>query len=83
MAGGELKVMWLRLIVGGFFAALGIALLISVGLTPISSRCVRFYGAIALLMGVPGLLVFAKGLKELASLRRRRGPGGTQPRNPE
>jgi hypothetical protein len=69
--------MWLRLIVGGFFAAVGISLFISVCITPISPRCVRFYGAIALLIGIPAILVFAKGLKELAGLRRRMGPGGT------
>jgi hypothetical protein len=63
--------MWLRLIVGGFFAAVGISLFISVCITPISPRCVIFFGAIALLIGIPGLMVFVKGLKELASLRRR------------
>lgn len=63
--------MWLRLIIGGFFSALGISLLISVGITPMAARCVRFYGTVALVILVPALLVFAKGLKELAARRRR------------
>ena len=62
---------WFRLILGGFFAAVGIALFISVCLTPIAPSCVRFYGRMALLMGLPGLLLFIKGLRELASVVRR------------
>jgi hypothetical protein len=65
------NVMWLRLIVGGFCAAVGISLFISVCITPISPRCVRFYGSIALLLGLPGIFVFVKGLKELAGTVRR------------
>jgi hypothetical protein len=63
--------MLMRLILGGFFAAVGLALFISVCITPIAPRCVRFYGGIALLLGIPGLLVFVKGLKDLASTVRR------------
>jgi len=63
--------MLIRLIMGGFFAAVGIALFISVCITPIAPRCVRFYGSIALLLGLPGMFVFVKGLKELASTVRR------------
>ncbi len=63
--------LWLRLILGGFFAAVGISLFISVCTTPIAARCARFYGSVALLLGSPGLLLFIKGLKELASTVRR------------
>ncbi len=63
--------MWLRLLIGGFFAAVGISLFISVCITPISPRCVRFYGGIAVLLGLPGLFLFVKGLKELTNTVRR------------
>jgi hypothetical protein len=68
---------WLKLILGGFFAAVGIALFISVCLTPIAPGCVRFYGGMALLLGIPGLLLFIKGLKELAAIVRQQDHGGT------
>ena len=66
---------WLRLILGGFFAAVGSALFISVCTTPIAARCARFYGGMALLLGIPGLLLFVKGLRELASIVRQQDTG--------
>ena len=68
---------WLRLILGGFFAAIGIALFISVCLTPIAPGCVRFYGGMALLLGIPGLLLFVQGLRELANIVRQQDTGAT------
>ena len=63
--------MWPRLIIGGFLTALGISLFISVCITPISPRCTRFYGGLALAILLPGLFFFVKGLKELARRRKR------------
>ncbi len=63
--------MWPRLIIGGFLTALGLSLFISVCITPIAARCARFYGSLALVMLLPGLYFFVKGLKELASRVRR------------
>ncbi len=68
---------WIRLILGGFFAAVGIALFISVCITPIAPRCARFYGGMALLLGIPGLFLFIKGLKELAGIVRQYDKGAT------
>ena len=70
---------WLRLILGGFFSAVGLALLISVCLTPVAPGCARFYGGMALLLGIPGLLLFIKGLKELAGIVRQQETGATTP----
>jgi hypothetical protein len=58
--------MWPRLILGGFLTAVGLSLFISVCITPIAARCARFYGLLALVILVPGLFFFVKGLKELA-----------------
>ncbi len=69
--------MWLRLILGGFFAAVGLALFISVCVTPITPRCVGFYGGMALLLGLPGLVLFVRGLKELAGMVRQQDMGAT------
>ena len=68
---------WIRLILGGFFAVVGIALFISVCLTPMAPGCVRFYGGMGLLLGIPGLFLFIKGLKELAGIVRQQDPGAT------
>jgi hypothetical protein len=63
--------MWPRLIIGSFLTALGISLFISVCITPISPRCTRFYGGLALVILVPGLFFLVKGLKELARRGKR------------
>jgi len=63
--------MWPRLIIGGFLTALGISLFISVCITPIAPRCARFYGGLALVILLPGLFFFVKGLKKLARKGRR------------
>jgi hypothetical protein len=63
--------MWPRLILGGFFTAVGLALFISVCITPIAAKCARFYGGLALVILVPSLLVFVKGLKEMGRRVRR------------
>ena len=55
--------MWLRLIGGGFLAALGLSLFISVCVTPISPKCTRFYGTLAVALFIPGLVFFLKGFK--------------------
>jgi hypothetical protein len=41
-------------------------------MAPLAAGCIRFSGTVALVILVPGLLVFAKGLKEVAA--RRKGP---------
>jgi hypothetical protein len=63
--------MWPRLIIGGFLTAVGISLLISVCITPIAPRCLRFYGGLGLVILLPGLVFFVKGLKEFAKRVRR------------
>jgi hypothetical protein len=63
--------MWLRLIGGGLVMAVGLALFISVGVTPIAPGCARFYGTLGLALLIPGLVFFAKGLKEYAGWVRR------------
>jgi len=68
---------WIRLILGGFFAAIGIALFISVCITPIAPGCVRFYGGMALLLGISGLFLFVTGLKELAGIVRQQDRDAT------
>jgi hypothetical protein len=63
--------MWPRLILGGFFTAVGLALVISVCITPIAAKCARFYGGLGLVILVPSLYVFVKGLKELGKRVKR------------
>jgi hypothetical protein len=57
--------MWPRLIIGGFFTAVGLSLFLSVCITPIAAKCARFYGGLALVILVPSLFFLVKGLKEL------------------
>ena len=63
--------MWPRLIIGGFFTAVGLALFISVCITPIAAKCARFYGTLALVILAPSLYFFVQGLKELGKRVKR------------
>ncbi len=63
--------MWPRLIMGGFFTAVGLSLFISVCITPIGAKCARFYGGLALVILAPSLFFFVQGLKEFAKRMRR------------